>query len=95
MLRITGVDVAVHASFHRDMKKLPPDIRAEANRRIAGLVGQPLPRAWRFHRLHGHCPNIYCIDVWRQKAYKASFNIEDGIAVMRRVGRHRLIDRDP
>jgi len=64
-------------------------------KRIAGLVGQRIPRAWRFHRLHGYCPNIYCIDVWPKKAYKAGFNIKDGVAVMRRVGRHRLIDRAP
>ena len=92
--KITGVNVG-RKCFQRDLKKLPPDIRAEAIRRIADLVGQRVPKSLRFHRLHGYCPNVYCIDVWPKKAYKASFNIEDGIAVMRRVGRHRLIDRDP
>lgn len=94
MQRVTGVNVS-RTTFKNDMKKLPPPIKAEAARRIAGLVSCPIPEAWRFHRLNGFKPNVYTIDVWPQKAYKASFNIIDGIAVMRRVGTHKAIDRTP
>lgn len=93
MQRVTGVDLS-RTTFQNDMKKLPPRIKAEAASRIAKLIVCPIPDAWRFHRLNGYKPNIYTIDVWPQKAYKASFNIINGIAVMRRVGTHKAINRN-
>lgn len=62
---------------------------------MAALVQQPVPSAWRFHRLHGYKPGLYTIDVWTNKSYKASFHLDGDVAVMRRVGPHKAIDRMP
>ena len=94
MERVKAIN-ATRKSFQNDLKKLPPNVRKEAIDRIAGLINYPIPHAWRFHRLSDYKPNIYTIDVWPQKAYKASFNIVEGVAIMRRIGTHKNIDRSP
>lgn len=58
---LRGLD-ATRPTFQNDLRKLPPDIRAEANRRIALLLQHPMPSALRFHRLNGYKPHIHTID---------------------------------
>lgn len=95
MVRVKGVDLS-KTSFQNDFRKLPDEIRIEAGVRIASLVNADVvPAALRFHRLQDYKPNIYTIDVWPKMAYKASFNIVDGVAVFRRIGTHKSIDRSP
>lgn len=92
--RIVGVDLS-RTSFINDFKRLPNDIRAEAERRISELVKGAIPRSWRLHPLSGFRPPVFSIDIGPNKAYKATFHLQDGVAVMLRAGTHKHIDRCP
>lgn len=92
--RIIGVDPS-RTSFSNDLKRLPPDIRAEAIRRIAALVSGVIPKSWRVHPLSGYKPTVYSVDIGPNKTYKATFELRDGVAVMLRAGTHKHIDRCP
>ena len=57
----------------------------------------PLPSSRRPHSVtpRGQKPTVFTMDVTSNKAYKLSFHLEDGGAVLRRVGTHGQIDRTP
>lgn len=92
--RITGVDVG-NPAYLRDVKALPPDIRAALVERLKELLKTPIPSRLRLHGLHREHRGIFSIDVTPNHAYKATFTIENGVARLRRVGSHKQIDRTP
>ena len=59
------------------------------------LAPHQRPAKLHFHKLGGFKENIWCIHLDGSDLYKASFTIDGDVAVMRRVGRHDEIDRNP
>jgi hypothetical protein len=90
----TAIDLSA-VSFKNSWKRLPSDIQVEARARLGLLVGLgPLPNKLRFHQLNGW-PGVYTIDLTSNHAYKASLSIDGTVAVLRRVGSHKQIDKLP
>lgn len=82
--------------FQRALKRIPAGIRAVVDEAIADLFRDPIPGRLDFKKLSGfRNPNIYTITIGGNHAYKLSLEIQDGVAVLRRVGTHKEIDRSP
>ncbi|MDR2165224.1 MAG: type II toxin-antitoxin system RelE/ParE family toxin [Zoogloeaceae bacterium] len=80
--------------FHRDYGKLEIDMRDKVDECLQDLLRQPFPLGLRFEKLKGkRNPDIYTLHVTGN--YKISFEIENGIAYLRRVASHDEIDRAP
>lgn len=63
---------------------------------IADLQKDPLPGHLDFKKLKNYKkPNIYSVMLCGNHAYKLSFQIQDGVAILRRVGTHKQIDNNP
>lgn len=75
--------------------KLAPDVRAAVGECINDLERDPIPSSRRPHSVtpRGQRPVIYTVDVFSNKSYKLSYHIEGRVAVLRRVGTHKQIDR--
>lgn len=82
-------------AFKKDFARLSPDIQKLAKDCIADILKDPIPGARRAHNItpRGKKPTIYSVDVTPNKAYKLSFHLDGELAVLRRVGTHRAIDR--
>ncbi len=94
---IGGLSVQMTASFERDFNSLPRDIQVATVECIEDLAANPIPARRRIHSVspQGHKPTIYSADVTSNKAYKLTFQIDSRLAILRRVGTHRQIDRRP
>lgn len=90
-----AVSVSYFDSFERDFSRLTPDIQKLAQDCISDILKDPMPGARRAHNVtpRGQKPTIYTVDVTPNKAYKLSFHMEGGTAILRRVGTHKAIDR--
>jgi len=94
-LRITAVDLG-KKSFQNSYKGLPDDIKEHFKEAKKELLKYPQPSSLRLHQLSGwKNPKIYTIDVGPNHSYKLSFELDGEIAIFRRVGTHKLIDRCP
>jgi len=92
---ISAVDRS-RTSFTRSFSSLPDDIAALAVDAISDLLKDPIPARLRFHPLGGYKkPKIFTIDVTTNHSYKISLELVGSIAVLRRVGTHKEIDRAP
>ncbi len=95
MIRITAVDFTA-PRFKRELRAIPPEIQRLALIALQDLVRQPIPKRLRFEKLSGHKnPSIYTVHVTPNHSHKASFELVGTIAVMRRIGTHKEIDRVP
>ncbi|WP_154668201.1 hypothetical protein [Pseudoduganella violaceinigra] len=78
------------------MKRLPPDVLGAAKDAIRDLKKDPIPTTRRLHSLTGYKnPKVFVIDVFSNHSYQITFEIDDGIATLRRVAKHVAIDRAP
>lgn len=78
------------------MKGLKPDVLAAAKDAIRDLFKDPIPAVRRLHSLSGYKnPKIFTIDVFSNKSYKISLEIDAGVANLRRVATHKEIDTRP
>lgn len=94
-LRIQGID-AGRAVFQRDFKALDDRCRQLLIEALQDLIKYPQPGRLRLEKLSGiRNPYVYTIHFTRNHSHKASFEYKEGIAIMRRVGTHRAIDRKP
>lgn len=56
----------------------------------------PPPARLRFEKLTGYKnPSIYTIHVTRNHSHKLSFELVGNVAVLRKIGTHKEIDRAP
>ena len=82
-------------SFTNSWKKLEPPVQKEARKLIAEMtLCERLPAKLHFHKLEGF-KDIWTIHVSADDKYKASFTIKEGVAIMRRIGLHDWIDKNP
>jgi len=93
-IKVNQVDTTVR--FDRDFNKLPEEIKEHAKKCIASLLDDPMPSSIRFEKLRGFKnPNIFTIHVTSNHSHKASMEITDGVAILRRIRSHKLIDANP
>lgn len=85
--------ITFNKKFERDMKGLKPDVLAATKEAIRDLYKHPIPNVRRLHSLTGYKnPKIFTVDVFSNKSYKISLEIDAGIANLRRVATHKEID---
>lgn len=92
---IGGLSVRITDTFAACYAKLPTEIRSEVELCVRDLQKEPVPGSRRLHSIspRGKRPIIYSVDVLPNKSYKLTFHIEGRVAVLRRVGTHKQIDR--
>lgn len=92
-----GWTVNPGARFVRDYKRLPVDLQRQVDACLRDLGRQPVPAMRRLHVISvaGQRPQIFSVDVLSNKSYKISFEVDGGVAILRRVGTHQEIDRSP
>lgn len=92
-----GLAIKLVPRFISEYQALSMDIRREADACISEFLRDPLPNARRPHVVtsRGMKPMIYTMDVTKNKAYKLSFIVKGNVAVLLRVGTHKVLDRDP
>lgn len=78
--------------FHKEYGKLTDHYRDLTDQKLQDLCASPMPPGLRFEKLKGHS-DIYTIHI--DGNYKASLEIENGNAFLRRVADHNEIDRCP
>jgi len=82
--------------FKKDYKKLPKNIQEKVDACLTGMLQNPMPAKLRFEKLVGFKnPNIFSVHVTGNHSHKLSFEINDGIAILRRISTHKKIDRAP
>ncbi|MGB4061874.1 MAG: hypothetical protein WBK26_16845 [Burkholderiaceae bacterium] len=64
---------------------------------LIDLEKDPVPTGRRMHPVTpaGAKPKIYTVDVFPNKSYKISFQLDGGLLILRRVATHKQIDRRP
>lgn len=92
---ITAIDRS-RQSFTRSFASLPDEIADLAIDAIADLLQNPPPARLRLHRLNGYKnPKVFTIDITANHSHKISLEIIGSVAVLRRAGTHKEIDRNP
>ena len=80
-------------AFKRDFKRLDPQTKRYVEECIQDILQAIIPERRRFHCIDQGRPKVFSVDVTTNKAYKLSLQIEEGVAILRRVGTHVVIDR--
>lgn len=94
-LPITAIDVG-RASFQNDYKSLPDEIKDAFKEAYRLLLQDPQPKKLRLEKLSGYKrPGIYTIHITANHSHKLSFELDGPVAVLRRIGTHKDIDRKP
>ncbi len=81
--------------FEHDLKKLSPEIREDVKKALQDLKINPRSSRLRLNKLADYHPPIYAIHVTSNHSHKITMNINGTTAVLRRVGTHKEIDRNP
>jgi len=82
--------------FGRDLQDAPADIQAAALKALNRLRENPAARSLRLHSLSGYPkPMLWKIDVFANHSWQITFELEGDAAVLKRLGTHRDVDRDP
>ena len=82
--------------FRKLLGKLPEDIKAAAKQALKDLKKNPQPGYLKLEKLKGYRrPDIYTIHFTGNNSHKMSFEMDGDKAIMRSVGTHKLIDRNP
>lgn len=87
--------VRLSRRFERDFKSLPRDVQRAAEAAIRGLCEDPIPQRRRAHRLNGHLPPIYVVDVFTNHSWQITYHLDGDVAILLRVAAHAVIDRKP
>lgn len=93
-VQIDAIDY--RASFKQDLFKAPSDVQRAVPRVLALLLQNPQPAKLRLHSLQG-CfdPRILKVDVFPNRSWQITFEMDGTTATLRRLARHRDIDRRP
>ncbi|HAG0014401.1 TPA: hypothetical protein G8O67_001638 [Salmonella enterica] len=95
-MKINEVRLDVYPAFMRRFSQLPDDIKRQAAKAINDLRQKPMPKSINFEKLRAYMnPSIFTIHATRNHSHKISFEIEGDIAIMRKIGTHKEIDRSP
>lgn len=93
---IRSIDLGRYSSFKNSYKKLTDDIKDSLRLSLESLIIDPQPKRLRLEKLQGNNkPPIYTIHITANHSHKLSFELNGDVAVLRRVGTHKEIDRKP
>ena len=83
-------------TYVSDLKKLKHDVRRAVIEALENLKQDPQPAKLRLHVVSKRPgPVVFSIDVFPNKSWKISFEMDGTTAVLRHVGTHKEIDRAP
>lgn len=82
--------------FVRDIKSAPPEVQAAAKEALDLLQSNPSAKVLRLHQLRGlPKPSIWKIDVYANRSWQITFEVQGDSALLKRLGTHKAIDRLP
>lgn len=82
--------------FARDLRAASADVQAAVRQALQQLTQEPIPRTLRLHRLTGlPRPAVWKIDVYSNHAWQVTFELDGDKAILKRLGTHKSIDRQP
>ena len=82
-------------SFKSDYKKLDLKQQQAVDECLLDLAKPVIPSARRFHCVDNNKPKIFTVDLYANKSYKISREIDGRTATLRRVATHKAIDDRP
>lgn len=95
----TGVTVTAFRyseRFKAEFKALAPDVQTASKEALDLLLTHPSAKTLRLHTLTGFKkPTIFKIDVFTNKSWQITFELNGGVAELKRVSTHKSIDRAP
>jgi plasmid stabilization system protein ParE len=84
------------ASFRGELAAAPEDVRIALKDVLRRARENPEAGALRFHSLKGYGkPTLYKFDVFPNKSWQVSFELDGTTAVLIRVCTHKEMDRRP
>lgn len=93
---IKKIDTGTYTGFKKSFKQLPEDIKNLARQALQDLIKDPQPKHLRLEKLRSNNkPPLYSIHITRNHSHKISFELDGDIAVLRKAGTHKEIDRHP
>ncbi|EBY1954696.1 hypothetical protein DU191_24965 [Salmonella enterica subsp. enterica serovar Sandiego] len=93
---ISQIDTTTYPEFKQRLQKLHVDIRQQASKAVKDLLLNPQPKRLRLEKLRDYRkPYIYTIHVTPNHSHKVSFELRGDVAVIRKIGTHKEIDRSP
>jgi hypothetical protein len=81
-------------TFKSDYKGAPTDVKRAVDKALRILAVNPSAGSLRLHKMIWNGPTVFKIDVFTNHSWQISFEVENGIATLRRLSRHKDIDRD-
>lgn len=82
--------------FENEMKAAPIDAQRAAFEALQTLQRNPAAGRLRLHPLKGFGkPTIWKIDVYANRSWQITFELEGTTAHLKRLADHKTIDRDP
>jgi len=83
-------------TFENDYSKLKPNIKDAVDEALRLLLKNPNSKKLRLKSVSGSKnPKIYAIHVTPNHSHKLSFFLDGTKAVLRRIGTHKEIDKNP
>lgn len=93
---IRAVDLLTESSFKSCYQRLPDYVKDFADLALESLLHNPQPKRLRLEKLRDYKePSIYTVHVTPNHSHKMSFELRGDVAVMRKIGTHKEIDRSP
>ena len=76
--------------FHRQYKKLPPEIREAADKRVDMYIANPHDQRLRVHKLSGSLEGFSTFSITH--SYRIMFSTEGEIVYLYQIGTHDIYD---
>lgn len=93
---IRSIDATTNTTFVASVKKLSNEVKSYLKEALKELLKSPQPKKLRFEKLQGNNkPSVYTIHITPNHSHKLSFEMDGDIAILRRVGTHKEIDKKP
>ena len=95
-MTISVVAFKTTARFDREFGGAGPDAQQAARDALKVLQANPHASRLRMHSLSGYGkPTIWKIDVFANRSWQITFELEGDVAILRRMATHKRIDIDP
>lgn len=96
MSRVHLDAIDYRASFQKDFRKAPANVQEAVESALECLLQNPQPSKLRLHSLNGYFnPKIFKVDVFPNRSWQITFEIDGSTAILRRLARHHDVDRRP
>lgn len=93
-IEVTGFEYTER--FKEELLGAPADVRKAVRDALELLLRNPRAKTLRLHNLTGFPkPTIWKIDVFANHSWQITFELRGGIADLKRLASHKVIDRQP